>query len=113
MDHDGWKGVLVIDRICRYHVEKIGSCDYPVWSLSGLYTNHGEKQYAITGKIGEQNPNNLNPDCKRSDHKITFTIAFPNNDQSFTGYVATWTRNIIASYTWWSNVPFGWYAKKR
>jgi hypothetical protein len=113
MDHDGWKGTLVIDRIWQSRVEKIGSYGYPVWSLSGSYTGQDGKQYVMNGKIGGQDPNNLNPGSKRSDHKITFTIAFPNNNQSFTGYVTTWTRNIIAGYTWWSNIPFGWYAKKR
>ena len=87
MDHDGWKGVLVIDRIWQARIEKIGSCGYPVWSLSGSYTGQDGKQYAMNGKIGGQDPNNLNPGCKRSDHKITFTIAFPNNNQSFTGYI--------------------------
>ena len=113
MDHDGWKGTLVIDRIWQSRVEKIGSFGYPVWSISGSYTGQDGKQYAMNGKIGGQDPNNLNSGSKRSDHKITFTIAFPNNNQNFTGYVTTWTRNIIAGTTWWSNLPFGWYAKKR
>jgi hypothetical protein len=113
MDHDGWKGVLVIDLICQSQVEIIDSYGYPVWSLSGLYTDQDGKQYDMNGKIGGQDPNNLNPGCKRSDHRITFTIAFLNNNQVFTGYITTWTRNIIAGYTWWSNIPFGWYAKKR
>lgn len=113
MDHDGWKGTLVIDRIWQSRVEKIGSYGYPVWSLSGSYTGQDGKQYAMNGNIGGQDPNNLNPGSKRSDHKITFKISFPNNNQSFTGYITTWTRNIIAGTTWWSNTPFGWYAKKR
>lgn len=113
MDHDGWKGTLVIDRIWQSRVEKIGSYGYPVWSVSGSYTGQDGKQYAMNGKIGGQDPNNLNTGGKRSDHKITFTIAFPNNNQSFTGYVTTWTRNTMAGTTWWSNSPFCWYAKKR
>jgi hypothetical protein len=113
MDHDGWKGVLVINRIWQSRVLKIGSCGYPVWSLSGTYTGQDGKQYAMTGSIGGQDPNNGNPGCKRTDHGVTFTIGFPGNNQQFTGYVATWTRNVMSGYTRWSNIPFGWYAKKR
>lgn len=113
MEHDGWKGVLIINRIWNSRVEKIGSCGYPVWSISGTYTGQDGKQYAMTGKIGGQDPNDRNAGCKRSDHKVTFTIAFPNNNQGFEGYVFTWTQNVMAGYTWWSNRPFGWYARKR
>ena len=113
MDHDGWKGVLEINRIWQARVEKIGSCGYPVWSFSGTYTGQDGKQYAMQGKIGGQDPNDGNPGCKRSDHKVRFSIAFPNNNQWFDGYITTWTRNVMAGYTWWSNKPFGWYAKKR
>ncbi|MFN8464341.1 MAG: C25 family cysteine peptidase [Caldilineaceae bacterium] len=113
MDHDGWQGTLVIDRIWNSRVEKVGSCGYPVWSFSGTYTGQDGKQYTMSGKLGGQDPNDLNPGCKRSDHKVTFTIAFPNNNQGFSGYVTTWTRNTMAGYTRWSNKPFAWYAKKR
>ena len=113
MEHDGWKGVLVINRIWNSRVEKVGSCGYPVWSISGTYTGQDGKQYAMTGKIGGQDSDDRNPGCKRSDHKVSFSIAFPNNNQNFEGYVFTWTQNVIAGYTWWSNRPFGWYAKKR
>ena len=64
MDHDGWKGVLVIDRIWQARIEKIGSCGYPVWSLSGSYTGQDGKQYAMRGKIGGQDLNNLNLGCR-------------------------------------------------
>jgi len=113
MDHDGWRGVLVINRIWQSQVVKIGSCGYPVWSFSGTYTGQDGKQYAMTGKIGGRDTNDGNPGCKRSDHKVTFSIAFPNNNQRFDGYITTWTRNVMAGYTWWSNRPFGWYAKRR
>lgn len=86
MDHDGWKGVLNINRIWQHRVEKIGSCGYPVWSFSGKYSRGG-KQYSMNGKIGGKDSRNLNPGCKRSDHK--------------------------AGYTWWAKRPFCWYAKKR
>jgi hypothetical protein len=113
MDHDGWKGILVIDRIWQSRVERIGSCGYPVWSFSGTYAGQDVKQYTMQGKIGGRDPDDANPGCKRSDHKVTFIIAFPNNNQRFDGYVTTWTRNIMAGYTWWSNRPFAWYSKKR
>jgi hypothetical protein len=112
MDHDGWKGVLNITRIWQHRVEKNGNCGYPVWSFSGAYTRAGKK-YPMKGKIGGRDPNNRNPGCKRSDHRVEFTIDFAsNNHQKFTGYIATWTRNFMAGYTWWSKRPFGWYAKK-
>lgn len=113
MDHDGWKGVLLINRIWQSRVEKIGSCCYPVWSFSGTYTGQDGKQYPVNGKIGGQDTNDGNPGCKRSDHRVTFSVAFPNNSQRFDGYITTWTRNVMAGYTWWSSKPFGWYAKKR
>lgn len=113
MEHDGWKGVLVINRIWNARVEKIGACGYPVWDISGTYTGQDGKPYAMTGKIGGRDPNDRNAGCKRSDHKVVFTIAFPNNNQGFEGYVFTWTQNVMAGYTWWSNRPFGWYARKR
>lgn len=113
MDHDGWKGVLVINRIWNSRVEKVGSCGYPVWSLSGTYTSQDGKKYEMTGKIGGRDTNDHNSGCKRADHKVTFTVAFPNNNQEFNGYITTWTMNIMSGYTWWSNRTFGWYAKKR
>lgn len=113
MDHDGWKGILVINRIWQSRVEKTGLCGYPVWSFSGNYTGQDGKQYTMEGKIGGQDPNDGNSGCKRSDHKITFSISFPNNKQKFDGYITTWTRNIMSGYTWWSKRPFGWYTKKR
>ncbi len=113
MDHDGWKGVLTIDRIWQSKVEKIGTCGYPIWSISGNYKGQDNKVYDMTGKIGGRDLNDQNTGCKRSDHKVTFTISFPNNNQTFIGYVHTWTRNIMDGYTWWSKKPFGWYAKKR
>jgi hypothetical protein len=113
MEHDGWTGTLVINRIWNSRVEKVGACGYPVWSISGTYTGPDGKQFTMSGQIGGKDPNDFNPGCKRSDHKVTFTIAFPNNNQDFTGYVATQTRNVMAGYTWWSKRPFGWCAKKR
>lgn len=113
MDHDGWKGVLEINRIWRHRVERRDSCGYPVWSFSGAYRRAG-KEYSVRGKIGGRDSNNRNPGCKRSDHKVQFTIDFaPNNRQRFIGYITTWTRNVMAGYTRWSKRPFGWYAKKR
>ncbi len=112
MDHDGWKGALDITRIWQHRVEKNGNCGYPVWSFSGTYTRAGKK-YPLKGKIGGRDPNNRNAGCKRSDHKVDFTIDFAsNNHQKFTGYITTWTRNVMAGYTWWSKRPFAWYAKR-
>ncbi|HHL33364.1 MAG TPA: hypothetical protein ENJ30_03265 [Desulfobulbaceae bacterium] len=112
MDHDGWKGRLDITLIRQHRVEKSGNCGYPVWSFSGTYTRAGKK-YSMKGKIGGRDSNNRNPGCKRSDHKVEFTIDFAsNNQQKFVGYITTWTRNVMAGYTWWSKRPFGWHAKK-
>jgi hypothetical protein len=113
MDHDGWKGTLAIDRIWQSRVEKVSACGYPVWSFSGSYTGQDGKKYEMVGKIGGNDPNDKNPGCKRSDHRVLFTISFPGNKQDFQGYITTWTRNAMAGYTWWSNRPFGWYAKKK
>jgi hypothetical protein len=113
MDHDGWKGTLVIDRIWNSRVEKDGSCGYPVWSIAGVYTGQDGTQIAMTGKIGGRDPNDRNPGCKRKDTKVSFTVAFAGNNQSFEGYVFGWTRSAMAGYTWWHDRPFGWYAKKR
>lgn len=113
MDHDGWKGRLDITRIWHHRVERSGNCGYPVWSFSGTYTRAGKK-YPMRGKIGGRDTNNRNPGCKRSDHKVDFTIDFAsNNQQKFVGYITTWTRNVMAGYTWWSRRPFGWYARKQ
>ena len=112
MDHDGWRGVLVIDRIYQPKVEKVGSCSYPVWQFAGAYTGQDGKQYNMTGKIGGQDAHDGNAGCKRSDHKVAFTIAFPGNNQPFEGYITSWTRNVMAGYTWWSKRPFAWYARK-
>ncbi len=113
MDHDGWQGVLNINRIWQHRIERAGNCGYPVWSISGTYTSGG-KTYNMTGRIGGLDSNDLNPGCKRTDHRVEFTIAFEAaNPQKFVGYVTTWTRNMIAGITWWAKRPFGWYAKKR
>ena len=112
MDHDGWQGVLDINRIWQSR-ERAGSCGYPVWSISGTYTAGG-KTYTMNGRIGGSDVNDQNPGCKRADHRVEFTIAFEAaNPQKFVGYVATWTRNMLAGTTWWAKRPFAWYAKKR
>ncbi len=113
MEHDGWQGVLRIAQVKNSRVLRGGAYGYPVWDFTGTYTGQDGKEYAATGQLGGYDPNERNAGAKRSDHKIAFTVAFPGNNQPFEGYVATWTRNTMGGYTWWSNHPYEWSAKKK
>ena len=65
--------------------------------------------------VGQQGPGFLGTSSSLQ-HRIVFWVDFNNtpanqsDDQRFDGYLMTRTRNAMAGVTWWSNVPFGFYA---
>lgn len=112
MDHDGWHGVLEITEITSYHIWKTGGYYYDHWHWRGKYTGNGHS-YAVTGKLGGYDADQLNAGNKLSRHKIEFNIPFDSSaSQYFTGYVFTWERSKMSGETWWENHPFGWMAEK-
>ncbi len=100
MNHDGWKGVLVLDRggeFCR---------------LYGTYTGTD----GVVRPVEADAALNRSGQCSVTPlptHRIKFSIKFDFGWQKFDGYMFTRDRRIIAGLTWWNNIPFGFYAVKR
>jgi hypothetical protein len=113
MNHDGWQGVLKVNRIWKYRIECSGGHCAPVWSISGEYQRAGGK-YPFSGKLGGFDANQLGPGSKRTDYKFEFHIRFSNaNNQRFLTYIHTWNLRLLSGLCWWANHPFGVQAKKR
>lgn len=100
MNHDGWKGVLVLDRggeFCRLYGTYTGA-DKVVREVQADAALNRLGQCAVT---------------PLPTHRIKFSIKFDFGWQKFDGYMFTRDRKIIAGITWWNNIPFGFYAVKR
>jgi hypothetical protein len=116
MVHDDWRGTLFIRPPDQRLNEVDGSCTYTSWVIDGTYTGDDGIGRTMRGRFGGRDLNKrTNEQCKQSDHKVRFTIAFPNNEppQPFEGYLYTRRGKTLAGYTWWQGIPFGWSAQKR
>lgn len=108
---DGFKGELVLragTRIAESVLTK-DSREYKV-----RYQILLDPQQSVDGMRGPGYI--INSSLK---HRIVFWVDFNNtpsnltDDQRFDGYVMTQTKDAIAGITWWSRIPFGFYAIKK
>ena len=113
--HDDWRGTLVVRPPGQRFNEVDGPCTYSYYAVDGTYTGHDGTTWTMRGRFGGRDPNKrTNEQCKRSEHKVSCTITFPNEPpQPFDGYLYTHRGRTLAGYTWWRGLPFGWYAQKR
>lgn len=116
MFHDNWPGALTILPSDQEFREEDPPCVYIYSEFSGSYQpGGGGPALAVTGTQGGKDPNWRGGQCTQSDHKISFTIAFPGPPpQPFEGYFFTQGGPArMSGYTWWQGIPFGWFAQKQ
>ena len=96
MNHDGWKGKLVIEDSKR-------DCSNSEWcSLNIRYTDaEGKQRKVVLQRFSEQ------------WQRINFQIQFPQYLQPFEGFLFSHDKRLIAGTTTWNNRKFGFYANKQ
>lgn len=122
MVHDDWEGRLELKDI---NVGKssgsglippgVKTCAYNGSVLEAKWINSQGVIYPIREFLLQWRDRNRqrNEQCPTSEHLVLFEIEFEENSpQKFEGYVFTQKRKTMAGYTWWSGIPFGWYARK-
>ena len=113
MNHDGWIGTLTILPYDQIQNAVDGNCTYRYVIIGGRYVGSDGHSSAVRGSVGGQDPLAPGP-CPQQRHKVRFTIAFPGMPpQRFEGYVFNQRPRFMAGYTWWSGIPFGWFAEKQ
>jgi hypothetical protein len=109
IDHDGWKGTLVLEPAPDAYIE-------PGSNITGHYVGVDGLSHKVRGNV--RTWANPLPAEWGPDHQITFWIDFSDSfdqddDQKFQGYLNTGDHGTIAGTTWWGDVPFGFVATKR
>lgn len=114
MDHDGWQGALVLNPPDAGHDQVNASCTFHYYRFTGTWSGGVGSNLAVIGRIGGRDGRRRTGEtCPASDHKFTFTIAFPGAaPQPFEGYIFTHELSKMAGYTWWQGMPFAWFASK-
>jgi Peptidase family C25 len=107
-NHDGWSGILDLQS------------DKDSWlngfpNMVGTHTG-GLGSRAAYGYVRTWNyPIPASTDWP--DYKMQFFIDFSNtpstaDDQKFDAYLFTHNRDLMAGLTWWSGIPYGFFAQK-
>jgi len=94
MNHDGWKGKLVIDKA------------FPNGDFNGYYVGQDKKRCPVQGRYGWGWM-----DTKIED-AVSFTVEFQGVRQQFLGYHHSIERNVISGQTTWENSQFGFFLNK-
>ncbi len=110
---DGHAGKLILDAPSVYG--NVGRLTYLGSVFSVRYEILLDPQQYVDGSTG---PGYLGiPSYIK--HRILFYVDFnktpkdPKDDQRFEGYFFTASRDAMAGITWWSGIPFGFYAIHR
>jgi Peptidase family C25 len=109
MDHDGWKGTLVLKAAPDAYIEQ-------TQNIKGTYAASDGRVHEVRGHV--RTWGNPLPAAWGPDHQIEFWIDFadtfqPDDDQRFLGYLTTGDHGAITGLTWWNGTPFGFHAVKR
>jgi hypothetical protein len=115
MIHDNWVGTLVISVSDQLFTHNAPPCTFTFRRVQGTWTSStGGAPLAVQGRTRGRDNNQRGHSCPQSDHKITFTVAFPGAPpQPFQGYFFTQAGPAqMAGFTWWQGLPFGWWASK-
>jgi hypothetical protein len=115
MVHDNWVGTLTIAVSDRVFTRSAPPCTFSFRRVNGTYVAAaGGAPLTVVGRVGGMDRQQVGHDCPQSDHKITFTVAFPGADpQRFQGYFFTQAGPAqMAGLTWWQGLPFGWLAAR-
>jgi hypothetical protein len=113
MVHDNWTGVLNLAVSPKAVTQSKPPCVFTTHRVTGTYTpSSGGPPMAVAGHVGGRDQYQRRHACPQSDHRITFTVAFPGADpQQFIGYFFTQAGPAqMAGLTWWQGIPFGWSA---
>lgn len=89
MNHDGWRGTLVITQVMQ--IPSIG------WIVQGEYQPANGTPKSILGFLD-----------RNHSHILRFNINFSNeNRQLFVFHFHTWSSDLASGYTFWSGHRFG------
>jgi hypothetical protein len=108
-NHDGWMGDLSLHSVEDHWLDSLPNMEGAYQgSTGGEHTSYG---YVRTWYYPIPEATDW------PDYKMRFFIDFPDtpstaDDQKFEGYLFTHSRNYMAGLTWWSGIPYGFYAHK-
>lgn len=108
MVHDGWPGVLTLEKRHGDFIETTPN-------IGGKFVSAEGKEHNVRGYV--RTATYFIPDSRGPDHNINFYIDFndspsQSDDQKFEGYLFTRTKSAMAGITWWNDIPFGFYTTK-
>lgn len=89
MNHDGWKGILVISQVLP--IPFVG------WLVQGEYQPSNGTPKVVVGFLDSQH-----------SHILRFNINFSDeNNQPFVLHFHTWSSDLASGYTFWNGKRFG------
>jgi len=93
MEHDGWKGILRINRVIPTQNDS---------RLELTYTDGNGQLRSAEGTLEKSRPTIAH-----------FSIQFPGNSQNFVLHFHGWDDKLASGYTYWAGIRFGAHAVRR